>query len=139
MAKGRAATFRLTAPILREPIIHKQIADTLRLELCPPGRISRDGVTWWSVDMAAYAGTVPGIRTARGCIAGVPDMVILYRSAAYFLELKADDGSLSPGQQVVGIAILLAGARYAIARSPLEAVQHLDAWEIPRAHRIRGL
>jgi len=66
-------------------------------------------------------------------------MVILYRGAAYFLELKADDGSLSPGQQVVGIAILLAGARYAIARSPLEAVQHLDAWEIPRAHRIRGL
>jgi len=125
--------------VVREPILHKQIADTLRLELCPPGRISRDGVTWWSVDMAAYAGNVPGIRTARGCIAGVPDMVILHQGSAYFLEVKADDGSVSPMQQVVGVAILLAGARYGVARNPAEALQHLDAWEIPRAHRIRGL
>jgi hypothetical protein len=124
---------------VREPILHKQIADTLRLELCPPGRISRDGVTWWSVDMAAYAGVVPGIRTGRGCIAGVPDMIILYKGFAHFLEIKADDGSVSPAQQVVGVAILMAGARYGIARSPGEVVQHLDRWEIPRAHRIRGL
>lgn len=139
MPRPAKAVFRLTAPVLREPIIHKQIADTLRVELCPPGRISREGVTWWSVDMAAYAGNVPGIRTGRGCIAGVPDMVILYKGQAYFLELKADDGSLSPAQQVVGIAILMAGARYGVARSPAEVIQHLDQWEIPRAHRIRGL
>jgi len=139
MARRRAAAFRLTAPVLREPIIHKQIADTLRVELCPPGRISRAGVTWWSVDMAAYGGSVPGIRTARGCIAGVPDMVVLYRGSAYFLELKADDGSLTDTQEVVGTAILMAGARYGVVRNAAEALQHLDAWEIPRAHRIRGL
>jgi hypothetical protein len=82
---------------------------------------------------------VPGIRTGRGCIAGVPDMIILYQGCAYFLELKADDGILSPAQQGVGAAILFCGARYGVVRSAGEALEHLDAWEIPRAHRIRGV
>lgn len=133
-----AVKFKLTAPIVREPVLHKQIADTLRLELAPPGRVSPAGVTWWSVDMAAYAGSVPGIRTGRGCIAGVPDMIVLYRGAAFFLEVKAADGSLSPAQQTVGVAILMAGAHYGVVRNASETIAHLDQWDIPRAHRIRG-
>lgn len=133
-----AVKFKLTAPIVREPVLHKQIADTLRLELCPPGRTSPQGVTWWSVDMAAYAGSVPGIRTGRGCIAGVPDMIVLYRGAAFFLEIKALDGLLSPAQQTVGVAILMAGAQYGVVRNASEAIAHLDQWDIPRTHRIRG-
>ena len=135
---ARAARLRLTAPIVREPVLHKQIADTFRIELGRPGCISPAGVTWWSVDMAAYAGTVPGVRTGRGCIAGVPDMIVLYRGQAHFLEIKAEDGLLSPAQQNVGVAILGAGARYAVARTASEALALLDQWDIPRAHRIRG-
>ena len=134
-----AKPFRLVAPVVREPVLHKQIADTFRIEIAPPGRVSRDGVCWWSVDIAAYAGSVPGIRTSRGVIAGIPDMIILHQGCAYFLELKAEDGMLSPAQCNVGAAILVAGARYGVARSAEEAIEHLDAWSIPRAHRIRGL
>lgn len=134
---GRAPRFKLTTPIVREPILHKQIADAFRLELAPPGRISHDGVVWWSVDMAAYAGSVPGIRTGRGCIAGVPDIIVLHRGRAFFLEVKADDGSLSPAQQQVGLAILMAAIPYGVARSATEALALLDAWDVPRAHRIR--
>jgi hypothetical protein len=135
----RLVADRIRAPIVREPILHKQIADSLRLEIAPPGRVSPQGVTWWSVDMAAYAGTVPGIRTGRGCIAGVPDMIVLYRGMAFFLEVKALDGVLSPAQQTVGIAILMTGAHYGVVRNAGEALEQLDRWEIPRAHRIRGL
>jgi hypothetical protein len=136
---ARRAVFKLTAPVVREPMLHKQIADSLRIEIAPPGRVSLHGVTWWSVDMAAYAGTVPGIRTGRGCIAGVPDMIVLYRGTAFFLEVKALDGVLSSAQQTVGIAILMTGAHYGVVRNASEAIALLDEWEIPRAHRIRGL
>jgi hypothetical protein len=136
---ARAVKFKLTAPIVREPVLHKQIADTLRVEIAPAGRVSPQGVTWWSVDMAAYAGTVPGIRTGRGCIAGVPDIIVLYCGRAHFIEVKAEDGILSPAQRAVGAAILVAGGPYAIARNAAEALFALDEWEIPRAHRIRGL
>jgi hypothetical protein len=52
----------------------RQIAYALRLEIAPPGKVSRDGVVWWSVDHAAYAGTAPGARVGRGIVAGVPDL-----------------------------------------------------------------
>jgi hypothetical protein len=42
--------------------LQRQIADALRLEMAPPGKVSRDGVVWWSVDHASYTGTAPGAR-----------------------------------------------------------------------------
>lgn len=136
---ARKPLFKLAPPRVPEAAIHRQIADCFRVELAPPGRVSTEGVVWWSVDMAAYGGTTPGLRTARGCIAGIPDVFVLYRGQAYFLELKAEDGVLSPAQCVVGAAILVCGACYGVVRDASEALAHLDAWEIPRAHRIRGL
>jgi hypothetical protein len=38
------------------PVAHplqRQIADALRLEIAPRGKVSRDGVVWWSVDHAS--------------------------------------------------------------------------------------
>lgn len=134
----RKKPFSLRAPIVREPILHRQIADALRLELAAPGRISPDGVTWWSVDMAAYSGSAPGIRTGRGCIAGVPDIFILHAGLAHFLELKASDGVLSDAQRDVGTSILCARGRFGVVRSVEETLAHLDRWDIPRAHRLRG-
>lgn len=128
---------RLTAPVVREPVLHRQIADILRLEIAPPGRVSRHGVVWWSVDMAAYAGVAPGLRTLRGCIAGVPDIVLIHRGLSHFIELKAADGVLSPAQTAVGTSILICGGNFAVARSLEEVLELLDAWHIPRAHRIR--
>jgi hypothetical protein len=132
------ASRRIKAPVIREAVLQRQIAETFSIELAPPGRISSHGVTWWSVDMAAYAGVAPGLRTARGCIAGVPDMIVLHLERAHFIELKSQslNGFLSRSQQDVATAILLSGARFGVARSLEEAITLLDRWEIPRAHKI---
>ena len=129
----------IVPPVLREPVLHQQLAEILRKEIGPEGRVSIDGVVWWSVDMAAYAGRVPGLRTARGCIAGIPDIDISWLGRSYRVELKAMDGKLSPAQCQVATAILSSGARWAVVRSAAELLQVLDHWEIPRTRRLRIL
>lgn len=86
--------------------------------------------------MAAYAGAVPGLRTGRGCIAGIPDMALVYRGGAYFIEVKARDGLLTPPQQAVASALALAGCRFGVACDADEALALLDAWGIPRTRRV---
>lgn len=132
----RRRPFKLAMPVIREPVLHQQIAQVLRLEIAPPGKVSLDGVVWWSVDMAGYVGNVPGLRVARGCVAGLSDIDVLYRGLIYFIELKADDGSLSPAQQEIAHASVLAGARYGVARSADEVLALLDSWGIPRGRRV---
>lgn len=132
---SRKPVFKLKAPVVREPVLHRQIADALRLEIAPPGRISRLGVCWFSIDVAAYSGSAPGIRTGRGVVAGIPDCCVLYRGCAHWIEIKAEDGRLSDAQCEVGAAILLAGAHFGVARSVEEVLELLDCWEIPRAQR----
>jgi hypothetical protein len=136
-ARRKPARFKLSAPIVREPVLHREVAQVLRLEIAAPGHVSREGVVWWSIDIAAYAGSVPGLRTARGVIAGIPDIVVLYVGRAFFVELKAQDGLLSPAQERVGTSILLADARYGVARSSHEVLVLLDGWEIPRRRAVK--
>ena len=69
----------LRRPLVAEHPLQKQIVDTLRLEIAPPGKVSRDGVVWWSVDHASYAGTAPGALVGRGIVDGVPDLFVLHR------------------------------------------------------------
>ena len=75
--------------------LQRQIADALRLEIAPLGKVSRDGVVWWSVDHASYLGTAPGARIGRGIVAGVPDLFVLHRGIAHMVEIKTEDGQLS--------------------------------------------
>jgi len=131
------AAFRLTAPVVREHPLHKQIADVFRLELAPPGRVSRDGVVWWAVDISAYAGVAPGLRTTRGVIAGIPDLFVLHRGKAHMLEIKAADGVLSNAQQAVAAAVLAGGGLVGVVRTAAEALGCLDAWRIPRNRRVK--
>jgi len=116
--------------------LQRQIADALRLEIAPPGKASRDGVVWWSVDHAAYAGTAPGARIGRGIVAGVPDLFVLHRGIAYMIEIKTEAGVLSDAQRSVATAVLAAGGHVGIARDDEEALACLDAWGIPRTRRL---
>ena len=84
--------FRLTVPRVPEASLHKEIAQVLRLEVAPAGRVSRAGVCWFSIDIAAYGGSTPGLRTGRGVVAGIPDVLVLYRGRAHWIEVKAVDG-----------------------------------------------
>jgi hypothetical protein len=131
------APFRLTAPIVREHPIQKQIADVLRIEIGPPGKVSRFGVVWFAIDHANYAGEVPGVRVGRGIISGIPDTFLLYRGRAHMIEIKAEDGALSEAQQSVAAAVLAGGGCVGVARDATEALACVDAWNIPRNHRVR--
>jgi hypothetical protein len=81
--------------------LQRQIADALRLEIAPPGKVSRDGVVWWSVDHAAYAGVAPGARVGRGIVAGIPDTFMLWQGRAYLVEIKGTRGRII-GSAAVG-------------------------------------
>jgi hypothetical protein len=123
--------------VVREHPIQKIICDVLKIELAPPGRISKHGVVWYAIDMAAYSGEVPGARIERGCVAGVLDLYIIYQGRAHHPEIKAVDGILSPAQQSVSAAILAAGGQVGFVRDAAEMIVLLDAWRIPRNNRVR--
>jgi hypothetical protein len=113
--------------------LQRQIADALRLEIAPPGKVSRDGVVWWSVDHASYAGTAPGARVGRGTVAGVRDLFVLHRGIAHMVEIKTPAGELSDPQQSVMSAVLAGGGRVGAVRNADEMLELLDAGGIPRA------
>jgi hypothetical protein len=119
-------------PVLEHPL-QRQIADALRLEIGPPGKVSGHGVVWRSVDHASYAGTAPGAHIRRGIVAGVPDPFVLHRGIAHMVEIKAEDGVLSDEQRSVAAAVSAAGGHDGVARDADEALACLDAWGIPRA------
>jgi hypothetical protein len=93
-------------------------------------------VVWWSVDHAAYAGTVPGARVGRGIVAGVLDLFVLFHGTAHMVEIKAPAGELSDPQQSVMAAVLASGGRVGVVRDAEEMLGLLDAWGIPRARRL---
>jgi hypothetical protein len=135
--KAARKPFRLVAPVVREHPLQVTIAKVLTLEIAPAGKVSAHGVCWWSVDMAHYGGEVPGIRIGRGIVAGVPDTFVLWRGLTHFIEIKAADGQLSEHQRSVAAAVIAAQGRVGVARDWRETLQCLDAWNIPRKHRIR--
>jgi hypothetical protein len=100
---------RLT-PVAEHPLQH-QIADAPRLEIAPPGKVSRHRVVWWSIDHASYSGTAPGARIGRGVVTAVPDLFVMYRGIAHMIEIKTPAGELSDPQQSVMSAVLASGGR----------------------------
>lgn len=131
----RRPTFRLTSPTVLEHPLQQQITKLLTIEIAPPGKVSKHGVVWFSIDHANFAGEVPGVRIGRGIIAGIPDTFVLHRGITHFVELKTPTGELTIEQQSVATAISVAGGRVGIARSAEEVLVCLDEWKIPRHRR----
>ena len=126
--------FKLTLPSPREHPLHGQIAKLLTIEIAPAGRLSEHSVVWWSIDIADYAG-VPGTRVARGIVAGVPDIYILWLGRSHAIEIKTASGIFSDAQRAICAAILGAGGRVTAVQSADDALAALDEWQIPRKHR----
>jgi len=136
----KLAPLRLTEPPApREHPLHRAIAHALAIELAPAGRVSANGVVWWSVDLAAYHGSMPQTHLVRGCIPGLPDIFLLHDGTAHFMEVKAQDGEMSWPQRTLAAAVIGAGGRIAVVRDASAAIACLDSWQIPRAKRINGL
>lgn len=132
----RRPAFKLTAPTIREHPLHRQIAHALSIEIAPAGRISRHCVMWFSVDASDYGGDVPGTRMARGMVAGIPDVFIIWLGQAHMIELKADDGIASPAQRSIIAGLIVGGTKVATARDAREVLAIVDAWGIPRARKL---
>lgn len=67
-----------------------------------------------------------------GVRSGVPDVIVLYRSQIFGLELKASSGRLTPIQRQTLNEMEVAGARTAVAKSLDEALVTLEFWGVLR-------
>lgn len=75
------------------------------------------------------------INKRIGVVAGVPDLILLYRSQIFGLELKAGTGKKfapSDAQVAAMNAMEVAGARCAVAGSVEEALYTLECWGVLR-------
>jgi hypothetical protein len=129
--------FRLTAPVVPEHAEQKAVTAVLRMEIAREGHVSEHGVVWFSIDMANVGDEVPGIRQARGVIAGVPDIIVLYQGRCGWIELKARDGVVSDPQRSMAATLLLSGCRIGVARDVDEVLAALDEWGVPRKRIVR--
>lgn len=138
MAKRAASQLILTMPEPLELDLHRSIAETLKLEIGPAMKISKQGVLWWASDISNSAMARPGSRLALGIGGGVPDLMFLYRAKIFFQEIKRlQAGVLSELQAEFMAAAQLAGAPSAICWDPRSCLDNLDVWEIPRKRIVR--
>ena len=68
---------------------------------------------------------------ARGYVAGCPDLVIIHKGKAHWLELKAAKGTVQPEQRVCHSDLHRAGSPVGIARDLNDVQFWLEAWLIP--------
>lgn len=89
------------------------------------------GVFAFHVPMGGYRRkTEAAILKAMGAVAGVPDIIIVYRGTCHGLELKAWKGKVSNQQRSAMNALEIAGARVAVAYTIDEALITLESWGI---------
>lgn len=67
----------------------------------------------------------------QGVVAGIPDLVLIYRGKAFGLELKAKNGSLQDSQRDTFPKLQGAGMRIEVARSHSEAIERIKEMGIP--------
>jgi hypothetical protein len=76
--------------------------------------------------------TEAAIMKGLGVVAGVPDVICIYRGRVYALELKSERGRLSPKQSETIAALVRAGAYTCVATGLDEALKQLEQWQLLR-------
>lgn len=119
----------VTALPISEDALHKIVAEWLALALGPE--------TFWTTFPAGGGGMIRGANLkAMGLKKGVPDLLFVHQSQAYFIELKTAKGRLSDDQIDCHDDIIAAGGRVATCRSIKEVARMLKEWRIP--YRVVG-
>jgi hypothetical protein len=67
-----------------------------------------------------------------GLIPGMPDIIILAKMTAYFIECKIDDNVLSENQQIITRKIYNDGYQVATVWSLDEAIGYFKVWGVVR-------
>ena len=114
-----------------EQVLHMAVADYLTRAL------SIDDGVWWTTFPAGGGGKVRGAFLKRmGLKAGVPDILIIRDGRAYWIELKAKAGKLSPAQWKSKGDMSQAGSPMHLCRSLDDVQRFLIAWAIPIRARV---
>jgi hypothetical protein len=123
-----------------EDLLHIAVAKFLHLAIGPAGH-AIGGVMWFSLEMRNSGKEITtrsgkkinleGIaRKARGCVAGLPDVVVIYDRVFHGIELKAG-ARVSPVQHERHRALADAGAMVAVAHSVEDVERILRWWDVP--------
>jgi hypothetical protein len=96
---------------------------------------ARPGVWWTHIPLGGLrskieAAILRGLGTTRGC----PDLLIIADGKAYFLELKAPHGRVTPEQHACHEALCAAGACVAVAYDIDGAIERLEQWQLLRSN-----
>ena len=92
---------------------------------------------WTAINpVPAKSRAAAGISKAMGLKAGFLDLLILWRTNAYLIELKAKGGRVSPDQVVMIRRLSDAGAHCAVCHEMDDVIDHLNAWGFPLKARI---
>jgi hypothetical protein len=117
-----------------EQNLHRAVAQFLDVALPADCWWTTIGHGWGKMNKATA-----GIAKTCGVKAGVPDILIVYRGRAYFIELKAAKGTESAAQKATAALLSDAGARRAVARSIENVAWALEVWGIPLRAKIGAL
>jgi hypothetical protein len=112
-----------------EAALHRQVAKFLDAALCPE-------VFWTTIDHAGGGKVLGAQRKARGARKGIPDLLIVHKGHAYWIELKTAKGRVSKAQEDVSDRLLTAGCWVYVCRSIEEVQSAVLKWDLPLRGRI---
>jgi VRR-NUC domain len=95
---------------------------------------------WWAhfANGGARSAIEGAIFRGLGVRSGAPDVVLVHRGQAFFLELKARNGKLSTVQRACHEQLRQAGAEVSVARGVDEALAVLERWQLLRRADGKG-
>lgn len=113
-----------------EQVLQRACVEFLRQ--CAP-----DGLVYTAINpVPAKSKAVAGISKAMGMQAGIPDLLMVWKGRAIFIEFKAPGGRLSPAQIDCQAGLMLAGALVHTVKSLDEFADFLATAGIPIRARI---
>lgn len=111
---------------VKEESLHRAVVELLQAS-------ARPGVEWSHFPAGEYRPAVTGGRLkALGTKPGWPDIILVKDGHLYGLELKTEDGRLSPAQVAAHEALAAAGATVAVAHGLDAAIAILRNWGLIR-------
>lgn len=86
-----------------------------------------EGLIFHNPNGANQGRRMGGILKAMGRISGVPDLALIWNGQTYWIELKADKGSLSAEQKHLHKLWLSHGVSVLVVRSVYQMVEAIEA------------
>ena len=115
-----------------EEELHRAVAQYLERSTYPHECL------WWHTPNGGGRGPAEGgILKAMGVKAGIPDLFILRNGLLFGIELKSEDGNVSPSQGAMIMALDHHNVPVVVCRSIDEVEAALRQWSIPTHGRIR--